>query len=240
MDFFGFFEDEQDQGTAQEEVSQPVPTQPFPFLKLPREIRDSVYSYALMRPGTGPCAKPAICEIEHKASRYVSRSHWGRPYWGTEKSTRLFRVNHQVYSEASEIFYSTFPFHFPLTIDVALINDSLRATLNLRARTLIRKVGFFVSVRSIPGPYTAEDDAKQRLAFEAVVKLLPNIRQVEISLAVGGHDAPDGQVMQVVYRVLKTLGPLKDLPGLTVRGSFNENNQRTRIMEGVREALGCK
>ena len=40
-------------------------------------------------------------------------------YWGTEKSTRLFRVNRQVSDEALKIFYSSFPFYFPQWIDVA-------------------------------------------------------------------------------------------------------------------------
>ena len=232
-----FFENEEDQRPAQEEVTQPLPSQPFPFLKLPREIRNSIYYYALVRPGTGPIFEPArICYMHHKAS---SR-HSSTSYWGTENSTRLFRVNHQVYSEVSEIFYSTFPFHFPQTVDIAMIHNTIRDTLPLRARRLIRKIGFMILIRGIPGPFTAKDDDEQRLAFEAVVKLLPNIQRVELSVAFVGHDVPEWQASEVVNRVLKKLGPLKDMPGLTLRGRFNENHQRARIVREVSEALGCQ
>ena len=232
-----FFDIEEDQRPAQEEVTHLVPNPSFSsFLRLPREIRDTIYYYALVRPYTGPYIEPTgICYMHHKPS---SR-HASKLYWGTEKSTRLFRVNHQVYSEASEIFYSTFPFHFPASIDIALINHTLRDTLNIRARTLIRKVGFMVPIRSIPYSFTPKDDDKRLLAFEAIAKLLPNIRQVEINVALVGHDAPEWQVMEVVNRVSKTFGPLKDLPGLTIYESFNTNNQRARIMKEVRELLGC-
>ncbi len=37
-------------GPAELDVVPPVPSEPFPFLKLPREIRDSIYYYALIRP----------------------------------------------------------------------------------------------------------------------------------------------------------------------------------------------
>lgn len=232
-----FLENEEDKRPAQEEVIQPIPSQPFPFLKLPREIRDSIHYYALIRPGTGPYVEPAhICYMHHKASsRYTSTS-----YWGTEKSTRLFRVNHQFYSETSEIFYSTFQFHFPQTTDVALVNSTLRDTLPPKARRLIRKLSVTILIRGIPGPFTAKDDDKQRLAFEALGELLPNIQRVEISLAVIGHDVPEWQVIEVVNRVLEKLGPLKDMPGLALRGGLNENNQRARILREVREALGCQ
>lgn len=230
-----FFDNEEDRRPVPEEVIQPVPSQPFPFLKLPREIRDSIYYHALVRPGTGPYVEPArICYMHHEASS----PHISTSYWGTEKSTRLFRVNHQVYSEASELFYSTFPFHFPPTIDTALVHKTLRDTLPVRTRRLIREIGFMTHVSGIAGPFTAQDDDKQRLAFEAVAKLLPNIQRVELSLAIVGLDVPEWQVMEVVNRALQKLGPLKDMPGLTIRGGFGETDQRARIVRKVSEALG--
>lgn len=236
----GYSENEEDQQPAQGQVTQPVPSQPFPFLKLPREIRDSIYYYALLRPDTGPEVGPAhICFIHHKpSSRLISP-----PYWGTEESTRLFRVNHQVYSEASEMFYSTFPFHFPHTINIASVHNALQDTLPPRARRLIRNLGFMILIRGNRkrrGPFTLEDDDKARLAFEAVAELLPNIQRVELGVAIVGHDVPESQVMERVNRVLKKLGPLKDMPGLTLRGFFHDNDQRARIMREIRDALGCQ
>lgn len=230
-----FLNNEEDPKPAPQAIGQPVPAEPFPFLKLPREIRDFIYYYALVRPGTGPDVEPArICYMHHKASsRHVSDS-----YWGTEKSTRLFRVNRQVYGEASEVFYSAFPVHFPSTVDRAMVNDTL-GVLNVGARRLVRRVGFMLLFRSIPSPFTAKDDSKNERAIEAVTKLLPNIKQVEATIAFIGHDVPDSQVMEVVKRILKILAPFKDSPGLTIRGGGIENNQRSRILNEVREALTC-
>lgn len=56
-------------------------------------------------------------------------TYW-TPYWGTKESTRLFLVNRQISNEALEIFYSTYPFHFPQSVDVALVNATLRDTLS--------------------------------------------------------------------------------------------------------------
>lgn len=231
-----FFENEEDQRPPPAEIIFPIPSHPFPFLKLPREIRDAIYHFALIRSGTGPNVKPTgICFMHHKASS----PHVSTSYWGTEKSTRIFRVNHQICSEATEVFYSTFPFHFSQTIDLRMVHDTLRDTLPLRARNFINNIGFMILVRTRPNPFTAEDDEKQRRALEAVVALLPNIKRVEVSLAVFDRDVPDWQVKDVVTRALEKLGPLRDLPGLSIRGGFNENSQRARIVRKVREALGC-
>lgn len=97
-----------------------------------------------------------------------------------------------------------------------------------------------ILIRSNPGTLTAKDDEEQRLAFEAVVMLLLNIQRVGICVANVDHDVPERQVTEVVDRVLKRLGPLKDMPGLVLRGSCNENQQRAHILREVREAFGCQ
>lgn len=119
-----FIEDEEALGLphpAEPDIAPSVPSRPFPFLKLPREIRDSIYYYALTRPDTGPSVTPRhICYIQHRWSALSSPT-----YWGTEKSTRLFRVNRQVSDESLELFYSSFPFYFPQYVDLALVDATL-------------------------------------------------------------------------------------------------------------------
>lgn len=97
-----------------------------------------------------------------------------------------------------------------------------------------------ILIRVDPGPFTLEDDEKQRLALEVVRDLLPNLENVDLSLAVIGLDVPEWQVSQVVDRALKKLGPLKDMPDVTVRGSSNEDKQGARIIRDVGKAFGCQ
>jgi hypothetical protein len=211
---------------------------PFPFLKLPREIRDSIYYYALLRPGLGPFSPPAhVCHIHSKVSGPRSTT-----YWGTEKSTRLFRVNRQVSSEASEIFYSSFQFHFLQSADVGLVNATLRDTLTPRARNLIRAVGFNITLRT-SFPTDPQSTEKRRQVLTAVVQLLPALEaeraRVELCLSFLGIEVPEGEVRKIVDRAVWIASPLKDVKTLVLKGPENENAQRMRIAREVREALGC-
>ncbi len=233
-----FIENEEALGLcpAEPDAASSVPSEPFPFLKLPREIRDSIYYYALLHPNTGPTVNPTdICFMRHQEPDRYSTA-----YWGTEKSTHLFRVNRQVSDEALEMFYSSFSFHFPNYVDVALVNATLRDTLSAGARSLISSIGLVTSLflRRTPGPFAHSDDEKVRQAFEAVVKLLPNVRRVQLTLSLGGFKVPDYQVKEVVTRAMRKASPLRDIAGL-VLGGTTETAQRMRIMSEVREALGC-
>jgi len=128
-----------------------VPSQPFPVLKLPREIRNSIYYHALLRPRNGPSVNPTyICYFHPKVpADSASKSCW-TPYWGTKEFTRLVLVNRQISNEALELFYSAFPFHFPQSVDVALVNATLRDTLSPWARSLITRIGFMFGLFLYP------------------------------------------------------------------------------------------
>ncbi|KAL8996023.1 MAG: hypothetical protein Q9169_004370 [Polycauliona sp. 2 TL-2023] len=225
---------EEGQQPAQDEITLPLAVRPFPFLKLPREIRDIIYFHSFTRANAGPNAKPArICYMHNKAS---SR-HFSTPYWGTERATRLLRVNHQVYNEASDMFYSTFHFHYPSTVKDSMVDDTL-SILNIRSRALIRYIGFSLHIRSIQTTATAKDDAKNERAFDAAMRLLPNITQVEVIIPFIGHDVPKWEIGGVVKRILNILAPFKEGPVLIIRGNITENDQRSLILEKVRENLG--
>lgn len=79
----------------------------------------------------------------------------------------------------------------------------------------------------------------RRQVLEAVVKLLPNVRRFELTLAFFGLEVPDYQVKEVVARVLRIASPLRDITGLVLQGSKDDSAQRTRIIREVCEALGC-
>lgn len=235
-----FIEEEEAQHlihSASPNVPTAVPSQPFPFLKLPREIRNAIYYYALLRPRNGHSFNPThICYFYPKVP---ADSFW-TPYWGTEESTRLFLVNRQTSDEALEIFYSTFPFHFPQSVGVALVNATLRDTVSPWARSLITRISFVFGLLCTPGAFTVRDEEKARQAIEAVVDLLPNIRWVVLTLTFAGHDVPEYQEKEIVARALKIASPLRGFAGLSLEGADYEHAQRTRIMREVREALGCQ
>lgn len=223
-----FFEDEESRRHHLDDATLLISAQSFPFLRLPRELRNLVYSHALVRPGSGAY----VCYMHHKASsRHVSTS-----YWGTEKSTRLFRVNHQVYNEASEIFYSTFSFHFPPIMVTTTVNNTLNV-LNVRCRSLIRKIGFALPFRSVTSIITSKAGNRMAQAFIAAAGLLPNLTQVEVNIALIGPYIPGYQTMEAVERILETLTPFKAIPILIICDGEDQTNQRSRILKGVREAL---
>jgi len=64
-----FIENEEALGLCPTEpdAASSVTSEPFPFLKLPREIRDSIYYYALLHPNTSPTVNPTdICFMRHQ------------------------------------------------------------------------------------------------------------------------------------------------------------------------------
>ena len=220
-------------------IPSPIPSQPFPFLKLPREIRDSIYHYAFLYDWAGPGVIPNRCYFDCRGepSRLFDDP---LKYWGSERSTRLFRVNQQVSHEALELFYSTFSFHCPIRLTVVMVNATIRDTLTPWAKGLVRDIGFHMNLLcSRRTTLTSAGEEEHRQAFEAAVKLLPNVKRVELTLGFIGLTVPDHQVKELVAIALRTASPLKDCTGLVLKGRTNETAQRTRIFREVREALGC-
>lgn len=70
--------------------------------------------------------------------------------------------------------------------------------------------------------------------------LLPNIQWVVLRLAFVGCDLPEYQIREIVARVLKMVGPLRGIADMSLDYFHGEGAQRTRILEEVREALGCQ
>ena len=129
-----------------------------------------------------------------------------------EKSTCLFRVNRQVSAEASEIFYSAFPFHFSQSISIEKVSAILRDTLTPCARSLTRVVMFNVNMRIAQGPFSQGDEENRRRALEAVVVL-----------GLVGIGVPNSEEGHVVDRAVKILSPLRGMKALTLKGSVHDN-----------------
>ena len=208
---------------------------PCPFLKPRREVRNMIYFYAIGQPDTGSSLiRTHVCFIDHRASS----SRVGTFYWGTEKSTRLFRVNHQVSAEALELFYSAFPFWFLQTTTAPLVHAVFQDTLTVNARSLVSKENFMIMIWTCPAPYHFDDEAEWRKITITVIQYLPSLRLVQMGFTLIGYDMLEWEVLEVVDRIVKIVNPLKGLPGLVFR-KVDKEGQRQRMQHRVREALGC-
>ena len=246
MDFINIKEAHPLLPPASPNLPSPISSGPFPFLKLPREIRDLIYHYALLLNETSRFVFPS-----QRYHNWPERSWdpwegtvnpWlpgSTNYWGTEFSTRLFRVNHQVCYEALELLYSTSFFDFTIGTTVSLVNATIRDTLTPWARSMIRNIGFHIYFfYSHTDNFTLEYEEERRQGFEAVVKLLPNVTRVELTLEVSGSTVPDYQVKELVARALRIVSPLGNIHRLILKRPGYENAQENRIWREVCEALG--
>ena len=219
-------------------LSSPIPSRPFPFLKLPREIRDMIYDYAILRDTTRRLAISSH-QVFDRPQRPLNAWLGCANFWGMI-STKLFHVNYQIYREALELFYSTSFFDFTMGTTVSLVNATIRDTFTPLARTLIRNIGlhmyFFCSHSD---HFTLDYEEERRKGFKAAIKLLPNVKRVELTLEVSGITVPEHQVKEVVARALRIVSPLSKSDRLILKNSGDETPQQNRIWRKVREALGC-
>ncbi|KAK6497441.1 hypothetical protein TWF481_011850 [Arthrobotrys musiformis] len=83
---------------------------PFPFLSLPREIRDEVYSYLVL------LHVPPLPPSDIKIVRGSNGDHTHvTPYPKSKPSLSILRVNRQIHWEAAEALYSRSVFHIQTT-----------------------------------------------------------------------------------------------------------------------------
>ena len=124
---------------------------------------------------------------------------------------------------------------------MSLVEATVRDILTPWARSLIRSISFHVDLYDSQClAYTPALEEKRRQWFEAVVKLLPIVKRVELTLSFLHLTVPDYQVKELVAIALKTISPLKFYTGLVLKdGRTNESAQWTRIFREVREGLGC-
>src|SRR5438034_10299019 len=83
------------------------------LLHLPVEIRLEILHFAILCPiPCDSCDAAKVC-LGSSDFRHASIRNRQRYYWGTERMTRLLRVNHQLHAEAEEVLYTSFLFCFP-------------------------------------------------------------------------------------------------------------------------------
>lgn len=214
-----------------------VSTKPFPFLKLPHEVRDMVYTFALISPisfDTGPVLFDPLTHIWYM--HYPTWPHQAsRSYLGTEQSTRLFRVNRQVSAEAVKVFYSTFTLilRFSYYHHEVRIAHAFNEISSIGARSLIGKVELTIGV----------DDKKPLVynyAMEALMELLPNVRRLELIPILYGLPLSESRALAMVENLLDLMrSPKAAMPEIVVRVPPGATSLWIRIVEKLREGLDC-
>jgi len=218
------------------DVAAPISTDLFSFLQLPREIRDSIYRYVLMRPESPLTVTPEnfYCYSESDVWPHKNPA----PIWDRGRPTCLFRVNRQFSAEASEVLYSKFPVHFEQTIDASFNNFPLPDNMLLRNRSLVKSVGFTIIVSATQSTFTIREEEKVRQDLQTVLKWLPNVRRVDLAFKLCDRYRRVPQVKDIVDRLVQIASPLQDVAHLTLHcGSNVWTRKRKRIVVEVHQAL---
>ncbi|KAL8830030.1 MAG: hypothetical protein Q9191_001669 [Dirinaria sp. TL-2023a] len=220
-------------------------TNSFPFLKLPREVRYAIYRLVLT---AAPFVSTLNLEKE-TPTWWMHHPAWdpdvSKTYLGSEKSTRLFRVNRQIAAEAMDVFYSSFIFNYslPLTYDSKRTASLFRRILSMRVRSLIKKLvlepTIFMNLN--PKKHSTNLVEREKQCIVEVLHWLPNVTHVELDFWLHRAPAAKHDASAIVAQVVEIMMPLRKVPTLIIRSFWRtpkSDDQVTRILTGVREALG--
>lgn len=217
-------------------VAAPIFINRFPLFQLPREIRDLIYCYALLRPDSPLTVKPENFYCYSESDMWLHKDP--APVWDTGRPTRLFRVNRQFSAEASEVFYSRFPVQFKHTIPAPPIDFAFPDNMPFRNRRYVNSVGFTIMVRISQGSYPFSEEEQVRQDFEDALKWLPYIRRVDLAFEMCGDYPRDLRIKDTVDGLVQIVSPLRDVAELTLhRGISVRTSQQSRIVEEVCKAL---
>ncbi len=120
---------------------------PFPFLRLPREIRDVIYGYCLRADNV----------VKIRPQRRFIGKHGANPF--KPPTSGLVGVNRQIYREAVEIMYSSNVFYFGMPSEL-LIFDQRIGFVN---REQVREIIFWIR---FPDVNELVDDPKDLLVTQ--------------------------------------------------------------------------
>jgi hypothetical protein len=167
-------------------------------------------------------------------------------FWGTERMTRILRVNKQVYEEAREVLYKEFSFWLgPLSDFVPGAYRSIRRPvrtpddmLNAKALSLVRHIEItlflrlqqFYTYSGIPEDFSHLDTmgvtsaipsmdpflAMQRSALQRAITRMPAIKSVTLWVGVPYIRIPDGAKARMVYHVVEIARILRGIDSIVL------------------------
>jgi hypothetical protein len=193
------------------------------LLDLPIEIRIEILYYALLCPilsanSYDDAAKVCLGLSDFGTPPVVDRNPKERScyYWGTERMTRLLRVNHQLHAEAEEVLYSSFVFCFPPDMSPRSLSSFI-AGRSRRSLKLIRHIELSLHLVLKERSWWNPPVAFQLYAFtyllqqwemcKVILAELPGLKTVKLQLSSAGGPQPTtpkerGSLVNLVVRLM--------------------------------------
>ncbi len=150
------------------------------FFRLPLELRQEIYFYALqldpavrdMHPEIGP----AVVYVD--GYRTSVSEEW--IYWGTERMTRLLRANRQIYHEATPVLYTRFTFAFTMPVLIRSFFEVVPRNSCAQIRCV--SVSYIVDLRFLePNIFSINKDGGRFDMFKLLLDL-PSLKRVTLAL----------------------------------------------------------
>ncbi|KAF1980630.1 hypothetical protein K402DRAFT_399261 [Aulographum hederae CBS 113979] len=130
---------------------------PFPFFKLPAELRNQIYEYALIDPNYGTHIVSKKFSYRHNVLRGIPRP---KPYNGPvcKLTTTLLRVSKQIHSEAAGLLYAS-----PISFDSFTALHDFATYIGAGHRAMLKTLTIELGPRLMP--------SRKGKAFEAIAML---------------------------------------------------------------------
>ena len=213
------------------DTSSPVASQPDtsasklpPFLKLPVEIRDMIYSSTPLHPRAWQTSPNEPYRIDFfKPAEFKDLP--------AKTPLKVLDVSHQISAEATRHFYAQYRFDiWCFKLDLAVL--TIQKSFDAETRDLIKHVGF----RTILSQKYHPDLGSRKENIGAILEMLPNVRTVDIKFLVAHESKSQLSTEDLVTGAVLLIGDLECHPGLTV-SMFDEQGRWVEVLKGVRRVL---
>lgn len=198
-----------------------------PFLALPLEIRRTIYYYALLP------------SPEYRQVLRPLRAKWPNSWWGTEKMSRILRVNKQLHWETEEILYSSFEFSFLDTTPYIL--QGFLEVLSPRARSLMRHVSWSITMNGrIRDSILQVHIQNWKACFEVMCKEIPSLNKIALQIRFLGGLATSNMRATFVGSIMDLVSVFDNRKGVflvSYDGASPVDKQGAEIVDDCRNII---
>lgn len=210
------------------------------LLSLPTEIRLRIFCFALKSGEDNPLNPFWQQNVRFSWDGLVIRSHRdgrdGRDedYWGTERMTRLLRVNRQIHVEAEGVLYGDLTVAWPSGACACIVPLFL-AKRSDRVPQIVRRLNVALFQVIDKGDDELAKGRKRTQAFyQSLVAALPALTFVQLSVAFLGADVDESTRGHVVENIVRMAAVFRGVDHLELW--YVERPRMEQRVEMVREA----